>query len=624
VCGIAGIFFVDDGPLVDRFANGAVEILAHRGPDDSAVRRFPQGVFVHRRLSILDPTPAGNQPFETDDGRILLIHNGEVYNYLELREELAGLGHRFRTDTDTEVIAAAYAEWGDEAIGRFNGIWAFALWDAARNRLLLSRDRLGVKPLYLIRIGGGIAFASEIKALRPVMSSIAPNLSALRDFALHAWQDHSDATFYEGVEPLPPARNLVWDSAGASMRSYWEPPLPGVDSDPGAVRLDEQLVADFGALLKSAVELQLRSDVPLGSCLSGGLDSASIVAMSAKLVAEKLGPHGTAPRIALTASFPGSAQDESALAGEVASRAGVQHRLVGLQPGDLIETLDMVLAEQDEPFQSASILAQRAVMEAARAEGIKVMLDGQGADELLGGYGHYRYAWLLGLMRGHPTAVPPALRSLRRFGIAPAVALRQALLEQSRLGPSGLARFGGDARVPAWVGPKLRQAAPLPLRGEGGGSAAGSPLARQLRRAALATSLPALLRFEDRNSMRFGVEARVPYLDHRLVEASMRLPDRLKIGRDGTSKVALRRSVSGLVQDSVRLDRRKIGFAVPQQKWLTDSASELRAAFERSRAVDEGVLTRAGVDELIARSPAADGGATLWRALSIERWLTAL
>ena len=624
MCGIAGIFFVDDEPLVDRFANGAVEILAHRGPDDAAVMRLPQGAFVHRRLSILDPTPAGNQPFVSDNGRITLIHNGEVYNYLELREELAALGHRFRTDTDTEVIAAAYAEWGEDAIARFNGIWAFALWDRARNQLLLSRDRLGVKPLYLTRLGNGLAFASEIKALRPIMSSLTPNLSALRDFAIHAWQDHSDATFYEGIEPLPPAHNLLLDTRGPSMRSYWVPPSLSADSDPRPRRLDDETVADFGDLLESAVELQLRSDVSLGSCLSGGLDSASIVATSAKLVAEKLGPHEAAPRIALTASFPGSPEDESALAAEVAARARVQHRLVGMQPRDLIETLDTILAEQDEPFQSASILAQRAVMEAARSEGIKVMLDGQGADELLGGYRHYRYAWLLGLLREHPTAVPRALRSLRGFGVGPAVALRQALLEQGRLGAGGLARYGADARIPSWVGSRLGDAAPMPLRGESAGETGGTPLARQLRRAILATSLPALLRFEDRNSMRFGVEARVPYLDHRLVEAAMRLPDRLRIGPDGTSKVILRRAVSGLVPDSVRLDRRKIGFAVPQETWLAASATDVRAAFQASRAIAEGFFTREGIDALLSRSPSADGGAALWRVLSVERWLRTL
>ncbi len=620
VCGIGGAIGVQDAELLDRFAAAVVQRLAHRGPDDSDIARLPGGVLAHRRLSILDPTPAGHQPFASSNGQFLLIHNGEIYNYLELRDELAAIGHQFHTETDTEVIVEAFAEWGTDAIPRFNGIWAFALWDGRARRLLLSRDRLGVKPMYLGRLAGGWAFASEIKALRGFVASAGPNLSAVRDYALGGWLDHSDATFYDGIEPLPPATNMLIDGASADRWSYWAPPSSSGDSglDPGPD--DEEHVVAFSSLLRDAVGLQLRSDVPLGSCLSGGIDSASIVSLSSELVREKLGPHGAAPRVALTASFPGTVDDETERAALVAGRAGVSHLRVPLAPSDLLETLDLVIREQDEPFASASILAQRAVMESARAQGIKVMLDGQGADEMLGGYPHYRYAWLLGLLGRHPAAMPGALREMRRLGVAPRVSLRQAVLERFRLGRAGRAPFGRDARIPSWAGPELRTAPPLPLRGAGESADAGTPLARQLVRAMTATSLPVLLRYEDRNSMRFGVEARVPFLDHRLVEAACLLPDRLRISH-GVTKTVLRRAMAGIVPDEIRLDRRKIGFAVPQVAWLESSMPGIRGFMAGSKAVGEGVLDPRGLESLLDRPVAADGGAELWRALSVEVWL---
>jgi asparagine synthase (glutamine-hydrolysing) len=619
VCGIGGAIGVGDSLLLDRFASAVIERLAHRGPDDSDTARLPGGILAHRRLSILDPTPAGHQPFASSDGRFVLIHNGEIYNYLELRGELAELGHHFRTETDTEVIVEAYAEWGTDAIVRFNGIWAFALWDRKTESLLLSRDRLGVKPLYLGRMAGGWAFASEIKALRGFVRSAGPNLSALRDYAIGGWLDHSDATFYEGVEPLPPATNFLVEAGSTRRWRYWSPPESSGDTRPASVDHDEELVASFTGLLRDSVALQLRSDVPLGSCLSGGIDSAAIVSLSSELVRDKLGPHGAAPRIALTASFPGAPDDETEAAALVASRAGVAHLRVSLEPVDLLETLETVMREQDEPFASASILAQRAVMESARAQGIKVMLDGQGADEMLGGYPHYRYAWLLGLLTGHPAAVPGALREMRRAGVPPSASLRQAALDHFRLGPTGRAPFGRDARVPSWVGPNLRTAAPLPLR-EPGEPVAGTPLARHLVRALVATSLPALLRYEDRNSMRFGVEARVPYLDHRLVEAACLLPDRLRISHAMT-KVVLRRGMAGIVPDEIRLDRRKIGFAVPQAAWLASSMPALRGFLAAPRASAEGVMDPRPVAALLDRPLNVDGAVELWRALSIEMWL---
>ncbi len=618
MCGIAGAFFLDDAPATDAFAATAGPMLAHRGPDDEGRFEAAEGVLIHRRLSILDPTAAGHQPFVGADGRFRIIHNGEIYNYLELRDELRQLGRRFQTDTDTEVIAEALATWDVDAIARFNGIWAFAVWDVQARRLILSRDRLGVKPLYLVRQGRGIAFASEIKALM-ALAGREPNLSALRDYLWQGWTDHAAATFHRRVEPLGPATTLVLGADGEQRRRYWRMADPSTDSNPRPDRQDQDTLATFAELLTDAVGLQLRSDVPVGTCLSGGLDSSTIVTLASRIATSRPSAHQAEARIAVTASFPGSPDDETARAAIVASAAGVEHLAVEPRHDGIVAMLDDLLGEHDEPFLSSSILAQRAVMQAASERGIKVMLDGQGADELLAGYPHYRYAWLLGLVRTHPVAVPGALRALRRLGLPPAVALRQALLAQLQLGRSGVAPVGRESRSPDWLGPALRSVAPLPLVGADEPDQRGTPLARHLRRAILSTSLPALLRYEDRSSMRFGVESRVPFLDHRVVDAVSRMPDRLKIA-SGVTKVALRDVGHGLLPEVVRTERRKIGFATPQLAWLAADAATVRRIFEDSVAVREGWLSPTGVSEVLAAGAAADGGQAIWRCLSVELW----
>ena len=618
MCGIAGAFFVDDAALVGSFAATAGSLLAHRGPDDEGRYEAPEGVLVHRRLSILDPTPAGHQPFVGANGRFRIIHNGEIYNYLELRDELRGLGHQFSTDTDTEVIAEGLAAWDLEAMSRFNGIWAFAVWDTLARRLILSRDRLGVKPLYLVRSGRGLAFASEIKALA-VFAGREPNLSAVRDYLWHGWTDHSEATFHRWVEPLSPATTLVLDAEGERRHRYWQMADPSTDADPRPSHQDEATLTTFGELLHNAVALQLRSDVAVGSCLSGGLDSATIVTLASRIAATRPSAHRAEARIALTASFPGSVDDETSQAALVATAASVEQIAVAPRSEGLVAVLEELLGEHDEPFLSSSILAQRAVMRAASEQGIKVMLDGQGADELLGGYVHYRFPWLLGLLRGYPRAVPNALRRLRRLGLPPALVLRQALLAQLQLNPSGVAPIGRASRPPMWLGPALRDVAPLPLLGADEPDLKGTPLALHLRRAILSTSLPALLRYEDRSSMRYGVEARVPYLDHRIVDAASKLPDRLKIA-SGVTKIALRELGRGLLPEVVRTDNRKIGFATPQVDWLTSEIAAVRGVLGESVAVRDGWLSSTGVAGILAAAPAADGGQALWRCLSVALW----
>lgn len=618
MCGIAGAFFLPSESERGEFAAKALRALMHRGPDDEGLAHFPEGVLVHRRLSILDPSAAGRQPMSSPDGRYWIVHNGEVYNYLELRRELEAKGYTFATGTDTEVILKAFAEWGTDAIPKMNGIWALAIWDAMEKVLVISRDRLGVKPLYLARLGSGLVFASELKAILPVLPEVEPNLSALRDYLAHGWTDHSDATFFEHIEQVPPATTLFARSGRLSSQRYWRITNLSDDARPETDRGDQALVEQLEEVLRDAVRLQLRSDVAVGTCLSGGLDSPTIVTLASGIAQETHRDHTAIPRLGITASFPGFQLDERRRAESVARHAGLQHVVVEPDPPSVVAALDLVLAEQDEPFLSSSVLAQRDVMAAARARGVKVMLDGQGADELLAGYPHYRYAWLLGILRGHPSALPSALGSLRRLGEPLGVAVRQAVVAQLQLGPSGRSPVGREARPKPWLGPALNRLPGLPLR-DWPGPASGTPLARHLYRATVSTSLPALLRFEDRSSMRFGIEARVPFLDHRVVELAAHLPDRLKI-RHGVTKVALRAIGNKLLPNDIVVDNTKIGFATPHEHWILRDLPRIASVFQQSIAVMEGILSAQAVGALLA-APTLEGGLPLWRCLSVELWL---
>lgn len=630
MCGIAGVVSLTGEPIDPPVIERMVAALGHRGPDG-------RGTFVdgpvglgHTRLSILDPTPAGAQPMRR--GRSVLVHNGEVYNFLEIAAELRELGERIESGSDTEVILAAVRRWGPDAVTRFNGMFAFALWDGELGRLILARDRMGVKPLYFRRTSRSLVFASEPRALlagRPVDGGDTwtpePDLATVRDFLGSGLVDHTDRTFFDGVGALAPGHVCVVERGSPAMRRYWGPP-PLADDDRrqasgGDRSRDARLVEEFGALFDSSVRLRLRSDVPIGSCLSGGLDSSSIVMTVARLVAAgtSIGSREQAPRLAFHARFPAEGIDESAFAEAVAEAAGV--RLVHRTPAGtpLLAAIRPVLAAQGEPYGGASINAQYAVMAAARDEGLKVLLDGQGADELLGGYLQFLGVRVGGLLRtGHVGGALGEMRDqVARRTLSPASALLFAARGALPGGVLEAVRSSSAGRLGLRPGPGLRGVAPPdpPV------DPPGTLLARRLWRAITATSLPALLRYEDRNSMAFGVEARVPFLDYRLVELGVRLPDRLRVN-GGVTKAILRAAMKARIPETVRRRRDKLGFVAPQQAWLTAGRAEAADLLRAGEVVARGWVRAADVDRLLVDC-ATDrrAGEQLWRALIVEAWL---
>jgi asparagine synthase (glutamine-hydrolysing) len=570
MCGI----WLSVGPQAPR---SAISLVAHRGPDGEGwdERQTPAGVLAmgHRRLAIVDTSDAGLQPMSR--GTLTIVYNGEVYNYLELRRELETAGRAFATGTDTEVILAGYEAWGEACLERFNGIFAFAIYDSARERVFAARDRFGVKPLYVWQGREGLALASEIKQLL-ALPCVGRRMDRRRvyDFLAGGLLDHSGGTLFAEVGQLKGGECFTID-----LRA-WRPGEPVAPQrwyvlpQPGSLSLDlPDATARYAELLEDAVRLQLRADVPVGSCLSGGLDSSSIV-MLANGILRRQGQQGQ--QNTFSAVYDDPAVDERRYVQAVVEATGARSHFTTPSPEDLSAALERLHWHQDEPFGSTSIFAQWEVFRLAHASGVTVMLDGQGADEQLGGYHHMFGTFHAGLLRrlAFARVLREARAQHRRHGIPVPAVLRSALLA---LVP------------PGWLDPLLRHrhgtAAPLHLTPQAWemGMPSRSPVPQALREAGLppvrslgdlcraqvqSINLPALLHYEDRNSMAHGIEARVPFLDHRLVELAIGLGDRHKIV-DGETKVLLRQAMAKVLPSVVQHRQDKLGFPTPEKRWVT-------------------------------------------------------
>lgn len=613
MCGICGVVSLGHEAEPD-VARAMLSELRHRGPDGEGFFTEPGVALAHARLAIIDLTDGGRQPFASADGSLQLLHNGEIFNYLELRQELEGLGHRFRSHTDTEVVLASYAQWGDECVQRFNGMWAFVIWDTKRRRLFCSRDRFGIKPFYYTWNGTRFLFASEPRAFRgDPRTHLEPSLVAVRDFVEQGYSDHRGESFFRGVSQLPPAHSLTLDERGVHVSRYWrlEPAPP--PSDPAAA---------FRELFVDSVRLRLRSDVPLGTALSGGLDSSAVAVAIDHLLrteVENARPVGKRQET-FTAFFEDIGYDERTYADAVARQIVSKPHEISFNDSDLVDMLPDVVRAQGEPFGSTSVVAQWFVMREAGRAGLKVMLDGQGGDETLAGYNSttraYRAADLL--RHGHLiagirelTAGSPGSRAVAEAAVTP------FLPEQLRWKLRGRRR-----RADLLVHPALRRLDAPFQRPESG--ALPDRLRRQYHVVLAQFGLPELLRYEDRNTMAHSIEGRVPFLDHRLVEFLYGLPAESLI-RAGTTKVVLREGLRDLLPREVRERRDKLGFVTPEQRFMRGALGDLaRDVLTSPTARARGFVD---VDEALRRLEAHQTGGSagfeLWRTVSVELWARA-
>jgi asparagine synthase (glutamine-hydrolysing) len=595
MCGIAGVAGIgaDDVESLGRMAGAMV----HRGPDEQGIWTDGRVGLAFRRLAIIDLDERSNQPQHL--GPLHLVFNGEIYNYVELRDELRNLGHAFTTEGDCEVLLHAWAEWGERALDRANGMFAIALWDESDDCLTLAVDRFAEKPLFFHERPGRLVFGSDVRALRAADRSIGvPDHEAVDRFTALAVMPVLPRTFFADVRRLPGSFIARWDGQRLSLRRWWEPSRVEVPTEP------QEAASQLRALLTDSVAIRLRSDVAVGTSLSGGVDSSAIAALSAEL-----GPDVN--RHAFTATFSGFERDEWRFASTVAEAVpNLQHHAVRPDSTGLLEDLQQLVIAQEEPVGGTSIYAQWCVMRAARETGVTVMLDGQGADEMFGGYRVTR-GWALRSM-----GALPALRGLRAERD---VMESLAIAYVSRLAPKQVAvryrlrmasPYVDDARALAaarWEPP------PADWRED------GSALRHELLMQAFRTTLPQLCRYADRDSMAFGVEVRLPFLDHRIVEFGLSAAPGL-LYREGVTKRVLRDAVRGLVPDVV-LDRRdKVGYETPESVWLRQPEMRDRVA---SVLLDPGSNTgilQSEVERDLAQERWRDANA-IWRALNVELWL---
>ncbi len=503
----------------------------------------------------------------TPDSRVWISYNGEVYNYIELREELAGLGYRFETGTDTEVILASYREWGRDCVKRFNGMFAFVLVDLAAMSVLVARDRLGVKPIYLWSGRGYTLVVSEPKQLADFPHfRYRANRQQIVDFLIDGVAGHEpDQCFFEDVMPLPPGRTLLWKlgepAAPPAPVPYWDPTAIAEITD------WKEAVEKTRSLFTDSVKIRLRSDVPVGSCLSGGVDSSTIVGL--------LHLNSHAEVTTFSSCFHDKRFDESAYIDSVNRKWGSKGVKVFPDERGLIRDLETVAYHQDEPFASPSIYAQWCVMEAARGRGVPVLLDGQGGDELFGGYRKYNFFYGKQLLLGREywKAALHAASVIMR-GDRGVVRWRSGL----RYLPEFLRRKTDPVELmlrPGWKEPARR------VWAERMGNAT---TIRYYRWADLRNwSLPVLLRYEDRNSMAHAIETRLPFLDYRFVEHCLSLHESL-LFRGGRTKRLLVTALSQALPERVRNRRTKMGFDTPSAIWMK---GELGSILERRTCASE-------------------------------------
>ena len=589
MCGIFGVWNLDGSGVDVAAVVRATTAIRHRGPDDEGyllintrsgrtelcggkdttselrlpdIRQFASDTFDlafgFRRLSILDLSPDGHQPMASPDKREWIIFNGEIYNYIELRDELSLAGHKFHTGSDTEVILAAYRQWGEACVERFNGMFALALWDATNRTLFLARDRFGEKPIhYVYRQDKLFAFGSEMKTLWAAnLAGRDVHAETLARFQHYGQLDVGDQTFYDGILRLPQAHSLKVSAPGNFWkRRYWD--IDPREQEDG--KSDSFYSEQFRELLTDSVRLRLRADVPVGSSLSGGLDSSTIVSIINRL----LPPEGI--QKTFSARFDEPASDEGKWIDLVTRENRVQRSDVWPKPEQFFDELSKVFWHQEEPFSSTSIYAQWCVMRLARENDVTVLLDGQGADEMLAGYHSYfeEHAADLLTSMNLPRYLKWKKNCRELHGYAPRTISRVA----KQTVPSVLKR--PVQRVMRSLGelPEVERRKPeFPAEFK-----KLSSLKKQLWWNTTREGLVELLRYADRNSMAHSREVRLPFLDHRLVEFVFRLPDQLLM-RDGWTKWILREAFRGIVPAAItdRID--KLGYMPPQKRWLGNRA----------------------------------------------------
>ncbi len=622
MCGIVGIWTTGgtfDGATMKRHLAAMAASVAHRGPDGQGVWTDGAVGLGHARLAVIDLTDAAAQPMSDAEDAVWVTYNGEIYNFRELRGELAALGHRFRSQSDTEILIEGYKRWGLDLPKRLNGMFAFALWDASARRLLLARDRVGKKPLYFRRAGDTLVFASEIKGILTCPGvERRPNLDAIHSYLTFQYVP-APLTAFDGIEKLPPASLMVIDADGSTRcETYWTLPSP----DAATARPKQPLEGEIRERFDAAVARRLTSDVPLGAFLSGGIDSASVVAAMAQF--------STAPIKTFTIGFDEPTFDERRYAKLVADRYGTEHHEMVVRP-DAVAVLPKLVWHYGEPFADSSAVPTYYLSEFARAH-VTVALNGDGGDESFLGYPRYAGAMLGSWIDRLPLPVRRALGGIGRtmpFETSTIRALRYLRRFLSEADADDVERYGkwitffSAAQKKELYGEALAdRLADDPLRGLDRWLTGAAPIAGRVAYADIHSYLPDdLLVKIDVASMAHGLEARSPFLDHEFMEFAAAIPADMKMTR-GRTKGLLKDAMAARLPREL-VNRPKMGFGVPIERWLRVELREMaHDVLLSDRARDRGLFHPEAVRILLEdhQSGRRANHYRIWALLFLEIW----
>lgn len=645
MCGIAGYFSSNfqDGKTIFSLTNA----IKHRGPDDEgylAVNTYSSQIYEligddsvvggkhisdfdkkanlylgHRRLSIIDPTPAGHQPMSNDDKTIWIVFNGEIYNYIEIRDELKSKGYVFKTATDTEVIIKSYEEWGFDCLQKFNGMWAFVIYDKEKQILFGARDRFGVKPLYYYIDDYSFAFASEIKALLKLPCYRKEiNETAVFDYLVLNLEEYETESFFKNIMELKPSYYFIFNLRERKflLKKYYH-----LIYDTHFHDFKEDEVKEYSTNVKKlifdSVKIRLRSDVPIGTCLSGGLDSSTITCIIDNfLKKEEMDQIGSKQRV-FTACYDDTQIDESKWAQIVVNNTNAKWFKTFPKAEELLNDLDDLVYYQEIPFGSTSIYAQYRVMKLAKENGVKVLLDGQGGDELFGGYHTYYKVYLAELIsKGRLKIAINELKEIRKNGAEPLKGVFKILL--SPLVPGFLKNFLGRYKYPAYN--FLNKDFAKKFKNRLFIEENSNNLNEFLFKHITYLNLKTLLKYEDRNSMRFSIEARAPFADDiNLIEYVFKIPSSYKI-HNGWTKYLMRTAMDGVIPKEIQWRRDKIGFATPEQQWFIKNSHYLKSYLIKDLQCFLNIENIENVwDELIANKN-VDFTRFVWRIINLNLW----
>jgi asparagine synthase (glutamine-hydrolysing) len=619
MCSIAGIISLDPNRVVPAVLEKMNGTQQHRGPDGEGYYYQQQhGIhigFAHRRLAILDLTDQSSQPFRYLN-RYVLIFNGEIYNYREIRTELLSKGYAFRSAGDTEVIAAAYDAYGEDCLNHFDGMFAFALWDEKESKLFCARDRFGEKPFYyhFSSEQHTLHFASEIKALFAAGIDRRPDKTMLYNYLTLGNTKRADIpqqSFFENIFQLPPSHHIVFEPRETQpiVSRYWD-----LDKESSSEMQEKQALEKFRDLLYNSVQRRLRSDVAIGTSLSGGLDSSSIVAIASAVTDTKFTHQG------FSAVFPGFEKDESEKINSVARHFDLSVHTVAPTADDFCNSLNELLFFHDEPFGSASVFAQFMVYAKAKEKGVKVLLDGQGADEVLGGYPKYTH-WFLqemikvnGWQRTNAAAETfKANGFLHHWNWKNRVAAMMPYLTATQLKNKAYRNQSAN--------PYLNKAFVAAAQDK---ESIFKPVVEKLNDIQYADlmiqGLEELLRYADRNSMAHSCEVRLPFLSHELVQFVVSLPASFRM-KSGYTKWMLRTIMEKKLPDQIGWQKGKIGFEPPQQKWMQDDIVQQAIRTSRQKLVDMRVCDSGLLNKPVLSQGAHEAGNFDFRCLAAGLWL---